>query len=90
MLQSQPLESAPAECIIRAGNAYKILWDVYIFVLVIVVCIVVPFRLAFFLYEDSGWLIFYGIVDISFLIDIILTFFTSVYDSESQLEIVEK
>ena len=38
---------------------------------------VVPFRLAFSDFDTPGWMAIYAVVDISFLADVILTFFTS-------------
>ena len=43
--------------------------------------LVVPVRLAFEDNDPLGWKIAYSIVDVSFLVDIILTFFTSFTDS---------
>ena len=41
-------------------------------------CTVVPFRLAFTSFDPVGWVVSYAIVDITFLFDVILTFFTSI------------
>ena len=35
------------KCTIRSNNRRKILWDVFVLGLVLVVCFVVPYRLAF-------------------------------------------
>jgi hypothetical protein len=37
----------------------------------------VPFRLAFTDEDPPGWIVAYAIMDFSFLVDVILTFFTS-------------
>ena len=34
--------------IIMSGNPYKIFWDLFVLVLLLLVCIIVPYRLAFY------------------------------------------
>ena len=62
----------------------KMMWDFYIVFLLVVICIVVPFRLAFHPDESVRWLIMYLIIDFNFLIDMFVTFFTAIEDSETQ------
>jgi hypothetical protein len=45
--------------------------------------LIVPVRLAFQDDEPIGWVVAYSAVDLSFLIDIILTFFTSYTDGDN-------
>lgn len=45
--------------------------------------LVVPVRLAFSDEDPIGWVVAYTLVDVSFLIDIIITFFTSYTDSDN-------
>ena len=66
---------------IRQNNKYKLLWDLAILALLMAVCLIVPWRLAFSDAEDKTYLIFYIVTDSLFLIDIILTFFTTVTDT---------
>lgn len=48
----------------------------------------VPIRLAFTEGEDPiEWIVAYAFVDLSFLFDIILTFFSSFTDSNTSLEV---
>jgi len=47
----------------------------YCMLLVIYVALVVPFRLGFSLDDTRGLAIFGNVMDFSFLIDVILTFF---------------
>ena len=79
-------------CIVMSNNGYKILWDIYILVLLLFISLVVPWRLAFNDSEakDDGWLVAFWIIDGFFLIDIILTFFTSVTDEQDFKEITDK
>lgn len=59
----------------------------YIMLLVIYVAIVVPYRLAFSLEESLATKIVSYVIDFSFLIDIILTFFTAFYDEPNLTEV---
>ena len=60
--------------------------------LLITVCILIPFRLAF---DESnnpnwGWESIYALFDFFFFIDIIVTFFTVYEDKEKMVEVVDK
>jgi hypothetical protein len=83
-------ESAKSEvkprCLILQNNKYKIWWDLFVMIILIFISIVVPFRLAFVEDDDSFWKIAYFVMDICFLIDILLTFFTSITIPETSLE----
>lgn len=58
--------------------------------LLLVVSLIVPVRLAFVEQESNSWFAFYIITDVFFLIDLILTFFTSVPDEKRVYEITDK
>lgn len=73
---SAPIDSRP-KCVIPANNRYKIVFDLFIMVCLMFTATVVPFRLAFSDFDPPGWIAAYAFVDISFLADVILTFFTS-------------
>lgn len=73
-----------------SNNPIKICWDFLILVLLIVVCVFVPYHLAFEQEESEAWLIFYYAIDLCFFIDIILTFFTSISDSQEVHEITNR
>ena len=69
------------KCIVIQSNAKKVCFDIYIMIALLFTTIVVPLRLAFS--EDTEpieWIIIYLIIDISFLFDIIATFFTTYTD----------
>ena len=55
----------------------------------IFITIAVPFRLAFIDDDDSVWVVIYATMDIIFAIDIMLTFYTSVTDSNLNKEITD-
>ena len=50
--------------------------------------LVVPVRLAFSEDDPLEWVIVYALIDVSFTIDIILTFFTSYTNHITNLEVV--
>jgi CRP-like cAMP-binding protein/MFS family permease len=58
-------------------------WDIYVMILILYVALVVPYRLAVEAKDTKGWKIWGYLIDASFLVDIILTFFTSYYDAEN-------
>ena len=72
------------------SNRYKIIWDLWVLILLVVISLIVPIRLAFAESDPLGWFIFYIATDVMFIIDIILTFFTSVSDEKKVYEIVNK
>jgi len=61
--------------IIKENNKWKMYWDLYCMLLVVYVALVVPYRLGFGLDDTRGLAIFGNVMDFSFLIDVILTFF---------------
>jgi len=57
-------------------------WDLLITLLILISCLITPWRLAFVEDEDNfWWVLIDGIIDILFLLDIVLNFF-SVYPNE--------
>ena len=58
--------------------------------LLLIVSLIVPVRLAFVERDSASWFVFYTITDVFFLIDLILTFFTSVPDEKRVYEITDK
>ena len=79
-----------SSCIILQSNPYKIYWDVWILVLLLGVSIIVPWRVAFNDIEPVEWLVAYLITDSFFLIDIVLTFFTSITKEDEVYETTDK
>ena len=60
-----------------------------VLLLLLVISIIVPYRLAFSDHDPIGWLLCYIIIDTIFLVDIILTFMTSLYEPDTGVEIVD-
>jgi hypothetical protein len=77
-------------CTIKQNHKYKIYWDIFIIVLLLFVCVVIPFRIAFVKEQESNWTMCFNIIDGFFLLDMVLTFFTSVSDEQKMTEISDK
>ena len=74
-------------CLIDPNNPWKMRFDIYILFIMLFTAIVVPWRLAFHSEDSIPWIIINAIIDLSFLIDIVLTFFTAYFD-EKQLKMI--
>lgn len=75
--------------IIHYKNKHKLLWDQLMGLLLLFVAIVLPYRTAFDSDDepDMGWSITYSIINILFLFDVVITFFT-VYKDEKGNRVV--
>jgi voltage-gated potassium channel len=70
---------------IRENSNFRIFWDLFILVLIIASCLLIPFQIAFRHVADwRGTEIIY-LIDIFFLIDIVLNFFTSYRHKGTQI-----
>jgi len=75
-------------CIVNQSNPKKILFDIYIMIALLFTTVVVPLRLAFSEEtEPIEWILIYAVIDISFLFDIIATFFTTYTDPITNMEV---
>lgn len=64
-------------CLIYPENKYKKIWDLYVTVLLIYTAIAVPYTVCFNINREDSFNIGFDLtIDFSFLVDIILTFFT--------------
>ena len=61
------------------------MWDFLITMLILFVCITAPWRLAFTDEDDLLWMLIGAVVDLFFLGDLIINFFTAYHDSEYNL-----
>lgn len=68
--------------LIEEVSRFKQIWDVWCMILVLYVALVVPFRLSLDLEDNKGLTTFNIIMDLCFLVDIVLTFFTAYYDDK--------
>jgi hypothetical protein len=58
------------------------MWDLYVSVLIMYVATVVPLRMSFDSQDEGFWAVWSLIMNLSFCLDILLTFFASYYDDE--------
>ena len=77
-------------CIIMRSNKFKLAWDIFVLVVLLVVSMIVPVRLAFSTHDPFIWMLLYTAADVIFAIDLVLTFFTSVPDEFKVYEITDK
>lgn len=78
--------SSKTKCIIMRNNVYKLAWDMFVLVILLIVSMVVPVRLAFSSNEPFVWFLIFMIADCIFAIDLVLTFFTSIPDEHKVYE----
>jgi hypothetical protein len=75
--------------IIRPSSMFKISWDTIILIILLYTAIYVPYRTAFYPNTANSsrvLLVFETIVDTSFIIDILITFFTPYARNDGVLE----
>ena len=65
------------------------MWDLYIVFVLVFVAFVVPYRLAFVDVDTDVWVWTYQTIDFMFLVDIVLTFFSSIQKDENSEEITD-
>jgi hypothetical protein len=80
---------SPNKWIIMSTNQYKIMWDLFVLLLLILVSIIVPWRVAFVDTDNQVWRGIYYTVDGLFAIDIVLTFFTGITSDDDVKEITD-
>ena len=68
--------------IILPEDPFKSFWDFLITLLILFVCVTAPWRLAFTDEDDTTWTVIGGIVDLFFLGDLVINFFTAYHDDE--------
>ena len=75
--------------VITQENKLKFQWDLFITVLLLTVCTVMPVHIVF-QYESVPWCIVFFTIDFMFLIDIVLSFFTSIPETENEDEVLDR
>ena len=68
---------------------WKERWDLLIALLLIYTGFVVPIRIAFYIFASPGFIVFELLIDLCFIADIILTFFTA-YEKNGIIEVRHK
>jgi hypothetical protein len=66
--------------LIVPDNVWKVRWDLWIVLVLLFVAVTLPYRVAFFDKDDKIWTTINWIVQSSFGIDMLLTFFTIIHD----------
>ena len=87
-ITTRNLEMPKKKCIIYEDNKFGQWWQMYQTVMIIYVCIVIPYRMGTDAKDNKAWIIVNAIVDISFGIDMVLTFMTS-YNNASTGKLVD-
>jgi hypothetical protein len=67
-----------AKCVIMLDNKHKQRWDIFIAFLLIITAFYVPIRVSFWDTTSTETLLVDSAMDLCFVIDIVLTFFTAV------------
>ena len=82
-VKESPPEEQVSRFVISVDSKWKQMWDIWCMLLVLYVALVVPYRLSLDLDDNKGLVVFNIIMDLCFLLDIVLTFFTSYYDDNA-------
>jgi hypothetical protein len=70
-------------CIFYPEDAFKVNWDPFITIILLISCILTPLRIAFGgETEPLGWEIINNTIDVFFLFDIIIIFNSAFYDDD--------
>ena len=77
-------------CIINPNSKWKLRWDIYIIFIMALAAIFTPWQLAFIDTDTLTWTSLNLLIDCSFLIDIIVTFFTAYFDEIKLTLITDK
>lgn len=83
-LERQTADQQKHPCIIQSDSIKKILWDVYIMVLLLFTAVVLPYQIAYVEEDTTEWLVIYYFIDMMFTCDIVLSFLTSYKDNYKQ------
>ena len=76
------------KCIIYPENRKKGIWDLSITILLLISSIMIPLQIAFIkkgAKGTSGFMIWMYIIDVSFFLDILVTFNSAFYDIDQDL-----
>ena len=71
--------------ILLPDDTFKVAWDVINMLLVLFVSVTTPARIAFTEEDNLEWTVIGLIVDVLFLVDLVLNFFSAYHDKELNL-----
>ena len=69
-------------CIIYPDNKYKSYWDILMTALVILTCVFTPYAMAFIQESSNEMTMFEQIMNLFFLVDMILVFYSAYHDAD--------
>ena len=69
---------------------YKLIWDVFMMIILLFVAVILPYRMAFYDNDSSlSWMSIWLIIDVLFFIDMILTFCTTYTHELTNVEVFD-
>ena len=71
------LKIAKAKLIILEDSTFRFIWDIFVTILLLFICTVMPVHMAFD-NTSTNWCITYYMIDLGFVADIIIIFNTSI------------
>ena len=82
------------KCFIKQDSMFKVIWDLYVIVLVLINCITIPYQVSFakmetFVNDDKFKYFEIFVIDLSFVIDIIINFRTSYFSRDTGVEVTD-
>jgi hypothetical protein len=79
------MESKNDNVKVRRQDESKATWDIFIIIVLIFSCLMIPYRVAFVSADSKAWEIINISVDICFLLDIFIIFNSAFYDDDYKL-----
>lgn len=84
--EAQEEDKTKPKWIIKPSCTWKLWWDTLCAVMILIICIAIPYRLSFYSDKDNSLPTYIIAFEVLLLIDMILTFFTAYFQD---LELVE-
>jgi hypothetical protein len=76
-------EEKISKWVILPDNRAKLHWDVFMYGLLLFICTVTPFHIAF-TYRSFTWCVLYYTLDLCFVFDILVCFSTAIPETEEK------
>jgi len=75
-----------AGCIIHSSSVFRVAWDTMLFLLLMYICVLTPYRIGFDQHPSNftPWWWFELYIDITFIIDVVLNFRTTYYQVDGR------
>ena len=78
-------EAAAKRLLLLPDDSFKIKWEMLIAIVLIFTAIMTPYRLAFSSGDDTTWVVINYVIDVTFFLDIILSFLSAYEDENDEL-----